>query len=199
LLDTSAGFLLHNENSKKLRMMVANHGWDDKNLEVVQGEIPIGVIKERMPGQDWGFVELNKDVVFVNEDYFHGPVPHSLVASGDVSKHAQPSSFFGAYGFTTGLVGFAFAGLAVHTGKGRVQRMSSGIAYLMRKLRGTQDEVSRIPAGGLCGAPVVHQEGRRNSILSNKVCGFVWLSNLQISWIVAVDPLIDEGWEIAKS
>lgn len=71
-------------------------------------------------------------------------------------------------------------------------QMSFDFAYIMRRARGTHEEVGHIPAEGLCGAPVVHQESD-DQTLSNAVCGFLWFSNYQVSWVVALDPLMSEG------
>jgi hypothetical protein len=74
-------------------------------------------------------------------------------------------------------------------------QMSFDFAYIMCRACGTYKEVGNIPVEGLCGAPVVHQECD-DQTLSNAMCGFFWLSNYQVSWVVALDPLISEGWEL---
>jgi hypothetical protein len=140
-------------------MTAANHGWDNTSLEVVHGGKAIGMITERRPERDWAFFELNKGVDFTNSEYFDGPVPRNLIGCGDVSLNVTPYSYFGCDGFTTGMVWLLFSGLLFRKGKGMIQQMTSSMAYIMRRLRGTQDELARIPHQGLCGATL--KRGRR--------------------------------------
>lgn len=198
LLDTSSGAMIRNKLSNARRMTAAAHGSDDNDGRVIHGGIEIGVIKERFPAKDWALVELNNNTIFRNSAYFDAPVPHRLIGCDEVTKRVTLVSYFGCDGFTTGLVCVTYAGLGFQTGKGTVIRMASDFAYIMRRARGTHEEVGRIPADGLCGAPVVHQESD-DQTLSNAVCGFFWLSNYQVSWVIAVDPLISEGWELVPN
>lgn len=197
LLDTSAGVLLHNSVTGETRLTVASHGWDDQDFDVYHDNNVIGTITRRSEHRDWALVELTNDVQFTNTAYLGPPAPHNLLDCWDVTGYVTPISYFAADGFTTGTVWFNYAGLVYRKNKGYIIEMSSDFAYIFRRLRGTADELAQIPAPELCGAPVVHQE-TTDDLISNSVCGFVWLNNLQLSWVVAVGPLIDAGWEIVQ-
>ena len=100
-------------------------------------------------------------------------------------------------GSLLGLYGLIMRGWSIAKDRGSIIEMKSDFAYIFRKLRGTADELAHISAAGLCRSPVVHQE-TTDHLLSNSVCGFFWLSDLQLLWVVAVDPLIQASWEIVK-
>jgi hypothetical protein len=80
----------------------------------------------------------------------------------------------------------------VHTERNRaVHRLTSIHSYLLRKARGSFGEATHTRTAGLCGAPVVHQEDLDDVISTNGVIGFFHKSH-----VVAVDKLMNEGWEV---
>jgi len=170
---------------------------DDQDLDVYHDNNVIGTVKTRFEHQDWALVERTNDVQFTNTEYFGAPVPHHLLDCWDIADRVAPISYFAADGFTTGTVWFNYAGLVYRKQKGYIVEMNTDFAYIFRRLRGTADELACIPAPGLCGAPVIHQK-TTDDLFSNSVCGFVWLANLQVSWVVPVGPLIDAGWETVQ-
>ena len=80
-------------------------------------------------------------------------------------------------------------------GRHRTLRLRSRYSYILRNARGSASEATNVQRGGLCGAPVVHQEDE-DDVLSNGVIGFFYMSNFKESHVAAVDALMDEGWEI---
>ena len=176
---------------------MANHGWNNRDIDVYHDDNVIGSIRTRFDYQDWALVELTSDIQFTNADYFGAPVPHHLLRCRDIKKYVTPISYFAHDRFTTGIVWLNYAGLVYRKDRESIIEMKSDFAYIFRKLRGTADELAHISAAGLCRSPVVHQE-ITDHLLSNSVCGFFWLSDLQLLWVVAVDPLIQASWEIVK-
>ena len=196
----SAGVLMKNTRTGEEVITVPAHIFDTHDDEVVFHPDPdpsnrIGELNELDRVTDWGFCILDTGVSFSNKSYFAAPVPTHFVTSTDVKDHYTQYSYFAADGYTTGIVWMTLTG--VHTERNRqVHRLTSIHSYLLRKARGSFGEATQTLTAGLCGAPVVHQEDLDDAIITNGVIGFFHKSNLLISHVVAVDELMNEGWEV---
>jgi len=191
---------MKNRGTGKEVITVPAHIFDTHDDEVVFHPHPdpsnrIGELNKLDRVTNWGFCTLDTNVSFSNKSCFVAPGPTHFVTSTDVKDHCTQYSYFAAHGYSTGLVWMTLTG--VHTERNRqVHRLTSIHSYLLRRARGSFGEATHTPAAGLCGAPVFHQEDLDDAISTNGVIGFVHKSNLLISHVVAVDELMNEGWEV---
>ena len=196
----SAGVLMKDTRTGEEVITVPAHIFDTHDDAIVfhtdlNPSNRIGELNKLDRVTDWGFCILDKDVSFSNKSNFIATVPTHFVTSTDVKNHCTQYSYFAADGDTAGIVWMTLAG--VHTERNRrAHRLTPIHSYLLRKARGSFGEATHTPAAGLCGAPVVHQEDLDDAIVTNGVIGFFHKSNLLISQVVAVDELMNEGWEV---
>ena len=194
---SSAGALLSKETTGEKVLTVAAHTFDLHNDNIVyHPDKPgrIGQLTTVDEEADWGFCTLDDGVNFTNTEYFGSPIPTHFLSINDARRKNRYDSWYCANGFTTGEVWMVLVGVYLQRdgNRHRTLHLTSRYSYILRHALGSAGEVTNVPRGGLCGAPVVYQK-YADEVLSNRVIGFFYKSNLRESHVTAVDALMDQG------
>ena len=193
---TSSGVLLRNAFTREVALSVACHGWDHNDNFICHphpNSSCIATIHTRVVETDVALARLAPNVIYTNDKYFDAPIPRKLVAEGHVEEHDRLFSYYGVDGFTSGLCWLQLVGFRNIDDSVRVGHYSAVNSYIMRQTRASASE-SNLAKEGICGAPLVHQEGDDN--MSNVCVGFFWKYEGINAIIPTLDYLIDQGWQL---
>ena len=188
-LSTSAGILLQKGNKRCLTL--ANHGFPDSS-EVYHPSPTgrrIGQITERFPAWDWALAELDPSISFSNDRYFAAPKPSRLIRVNEL----KVGDWFEVDGYSTGRLDLCARGISllkpsmpdgIPTVPIPCERWTVELAYSLFGAIGASIKE------GICGAPVVDDEGR--------VAGMFSLVDMSGMWAhtTALDFLSHSGWSL---
>jgi hypothetical protein len=190
---TSSGVVI--TNGAERRLTLAAHGFPDGDNVFHPEPLPswrIGTITDRLPTIDIALCKFATTLPYSNKQYFTVNPPKRLVSTSIVDKNLRRGSWFEAEGFTVGRVHLLYSGPAVgYEGPPYIEH-----SYLLRSYGFSYfgPEVG-VASGGLCGAPVVHEEDEEED-LDGIVLGFIWLLDDRDLIVAAVDDLLETGWQI---
>ena len=186
-LSTSAGLLLQNGNKRCLS--VANHGFPDSS-EVYHPRPTgrrIGQITERFPAWDLAFAQLDPSISFSNDQYFAAPRPSRLICVEEI----RAGDWFEVDGYSAGRLALCARGRSYARPKMPEGVETIPIPYQEWKVENVYSLFGTIGASvkeGICGAPVIDQEGRVAGMFS-----LVDQSGM-LAHTVALDSFSNSGW-----
>jgi hypothetical protein len=171
------------------------NGWEVSESTVYHPDLSqkIGTITDRYRLYDVALCSLNRGLTYTNNKYFSAPPPSPFLNSDDYVLKPHPWTWFGVDGVTTGSVWLGAAGTIKH--RSRDAKLTSQNAFILRRALASESEVTTTPAGGICGAPVVHQEDE-DPILDCGCVGFFSEYDGINALVPAIDHFVEKGWEI---
>lgn len=188
-LSTSAGLFLQKGNKRCLS--VANHGFPD-SLEVYHPSPTgrrIGQITDRFPVWDVALAQLDPSISFSNDQYFAAPKPSRLLSVDEI----KAGDWFEVDGYSTGRLDMCARGRSYIR-----PTMPEGIQSIPIPYRDWKVETAYSLFGtigvsikeGICGAPVVDQEGRVAGMFSLVDQSGMWAHTARL------DFLSNSGWSL---
>ena len=186
---TSAGLFL--EKANKIYVSVANHGFPDSS-EVCHPSPTgrrIGQITDRFPAWDLAFAQLDPSISFSNDQYFAAPKPSRLICVEEI----KAGDWFEVDGYSTGRLDMCARGRSYVR-----PNMLEGIQPIPIPYRDWRVEITYSLFGtigasikeGICGAPLVDQEGRVAGKFSSVDQSGMWAHT------TGLDFFIDSGWSL---
>lgn len=188
-LSTSAGLFL--QKGSKRCLSVTNHGFPD-SLEV-HHPLPtgrqIGQITDRFPVWDLALAQLDPSISFSNDQYFAAPKPSRLMGVDEI----KAGDWFEVDGYSTGRLNMCARGISYIR-----PNMPEGIQPMPVPYRDWKVETAYSLFGtigdsikeGICGAPVVDQEGRVAGMFSFADQSGMWAHK------AGLDFLSHSGWSL---
>ena len=193
---TTGGVLLRNSDDR-VRMTVANHGFP-ASTQVFHPSIDgsrIGEIDERCLAQDVALVKLDPSIRFDNSHYFEAPNPVRLLRSNEVRSKA--GKWFSVDGMSTGLIFLFLRGVRLHKADRPGGPMPVPVPVHIAFPEWNEESLFQTlgPNGGnlrdgICGAPIVEDEG------NGGVAGFFQLGSREWCLSPVLDEIMDRGWAV---
>ncbi|KAI4135290.1 MAG: hypothetical protein LQ347_000808 [Umbilicaria vellea] len=186
---TSAGLFL--QRGTKRYVSVANHGFPDSS-EVYHPSPTgrrIGQITDRFPAWDLAFAQLDPSISFSNDHYFAAPKPSRLICVEEI----KAGDWFEVDGYSTGRLDMCARGRSYVS-----PEMPAGIQVIPVPYRKWRIETAYSLFGsigasvkeGICGAPVVDQEGRVAGMFSLVDQSGLWAHT------AGLDFFSNSGWSL---
>jgi hypothetical protein len=198
----TSGLVLHNRFTGDRRLMVANHVFcdtDDVYHPATSPENHIGKVTHRYPDLDIALVQLNEHVEYSNTTYFDAPIPKKLVTRNYQGIPGQ--EWFCVDSPFTGLAPLLWTGVRVGIKEDLSQPFHS-LKYVEQYVfMSMHINVGRL-SEGVCGSPLVHDEGCSGSESDGAVMGlFSWSDQniIENLFVAVVDEIVVDGWEVESS
>lgn len=186
---STAGVMI--QRGAERRLTVANHGFPATNevLHPSPSGRHIGMIFNRWPAWDLAFVTMDPSISFNNGRYFSAPSPSRLVSENELLA----GDWFEVDGISTGRIDLMARGRTLNHRIPEAPQGSVPIEY-------PEWDISTVysvfgPMGGavqdgVCGAPVVDEEGRVAGFFRSVDESGIWAATASLG------VLIHQGWSI---
>ena len=183
-----AGILI--QKGAERRLTLANHGFEDSD-EVFHPDPTsgrrIGQIRLRLPIQDLAFAEIYSSITFDKQRYFEAPHPQRLVSHTAI----QAGDWFECDSMSTGRIDLCARSLGAWNPKKNSQPIK--ISYQNWRIDLHFSAFGVLGANvqdGVCGAPVVDQNGRVAGMVRSVDDAGLFAST------ASMDLLIEDGWAV---